>query len=134
MPTNSISFLFLLCACSCYNTQKTNFYLAFSISNGNFCAYFFRRWLKKRTIKHVFICFLPPFLLFSVLGCCILPVCHSAVFFFNYNTGQSSLIISLQHHSLESAPLWREVNIFGALQLQLCSFNVVIDTRILFFL
>lgn len=55
-------------------------------------------------------------------------------FFFNYNTGQSSLIISLQHHSLESAPLWREVNIFGALQLQLCSFNVVIDTRILFFL
>lgn len=53
-------------------------------------------------------------------------------FFFNYNTGQSSLIISLQHHSLESAPLWREVNIFGALQLQLCSFNVVIDTRIFF--
>lgn len=60
----------------------------------------------------------------------ILPFCF---LFLNYNTGQSSLVISLQHHSLESAPLWREVNIFGALQLQLCGFNVVIDTRIFFF-
>lgn len=83
---------------------------------------------------YVFICFLtPPLFVFWSLSLHFDIYMTSLYSIFFRITTLDNLHSSSSTSYRESAPLWREGNIFGALQLQLCSFNVVIDTIDLFF-